>query len=101
MSTCDLKDQLDQINGRLIRKDTTKVDNLECRYSSIDSNRSASFSQVKLWNNDHVRTMVSILGHYSSKRVIELDTSLDKSLQDIHEILIKDKTHEETNVHII
>jgi len=83
-----LKDQLDQIRGHLNHRDTRRIHSVEYRRSSMDSNESAQFTLMKLWNNDEVRIMFSVFGQHSLKGPVELDVSLVISFQDICENLI-------------
>jgi len=50
---------------------------------------------MKLWNNDDVRTTFTIFLQHSSRGPIELNDLLDKSFQDIREILIQHMAYEE------
>jgi hypothetical protein len=54
----DLKDKLNQINRRLNHKDTRRMDNVEYRRPSTDSDESVQFTQMKLKNDDDVRNHV-------------------------------------------
>lgn len=91
-----LKDQLDQINGHLNHIEPRRVDHVEYRRQSIDSDGSSNFTQMKLWNDDNVRTMFSTFDQYSSKGLIELDNSIVWYFYDIWESMIRSKTHEKT-----
>jgi hypothetical protein len=60
-----LKDQLNQIN----HKDTSRVDDVEYRRPLTDSTGIVQFTEMKLRNDDDVRTMFSIFGQYITKCV--------------------------------
>lgn len=89
MSLSGLKDYLDQINGHLNHINTRRVDIIKYRRLSVDSNGSVQFTQMKLRNNNDVRTMFSISGQYSSKGSIELDNTFVKYFLDIQESFIR------------
>ena len=86
--------QLDKIIGHLNHIDTRRMNNVKYRRLSIDSYGSVWFTQMKLQNDD-VRIMFSIFGQYSSKGLIELDTPLVTSFNDILECLIRPRIYEE------
>jgi len=71
-----LKSQLNQINLELNYKDTQSVDDVEYRRPSIDAARNVRFTQMKLMNDDDVRTMFSIFDQFSIRGLIEFDISL-------------------------
>ncbi|AES88115.1 hypothetical protein MtrunA17_Chr4g0024521 [Medicago truncatula] len=75
----DLKDQLDQINGRLNHRGKKRVDIVEYHRLLVDSGGSVWFIHMKLYNKDDVRTMFSIFGRHSLKGSVELDASLVRS----------------------
>jgi len=54
----------------------------------MDSVEYCQFTQMKLWNDDDMRTMFYVFGEYSSKGSIELDVSLVISFHDIIKNLI-------------
>ncbi|KEH41036.1 hypothetical protein MTR_1g041105 [Medicago truncatula] len=68
--------------------DTRRVDDVEYRHPSISSIRVVQFSQMKLMNDNDVRTMFSIFGQCSTKCPIELNTSFVRTFNDIHKSLI-------------
>jgi len=80
--------QLDQINRQLNQIDTRRVDDVEYQRPSTDSARRVQFIQMKLMNNNDVRTLFSIFGKYSTKGQIKLDASLVISFKDIQKSLI-------------
>jgi hypothetical protein len=90
-----LKGQLDQINRKLNYRDILTVYGVEYRCPSTDSTESVRFIQMKLMNNDDVRTMFSIFGQYSTRGTIELDASLVISVEQIQKSLIRPKKSEE------
>ena len=55
-----LKDELDQVNRQLNRRDTRRVVGVEYRYPLSDSAGSLRFRRMKLTNDDDVRTMFSV-----------------------------------------
>jgi len=57
-----LKDQHDQIDCKLECRDTRRMYNVKYQFPSIDSAGRVLFSQMKLRNDDDVRTMFSIFG---------------------------------------
>ncbi|KEH34048.1 hypothetical protein MTR_3g058650 [Medicago truncatula] len=83
-----LKSELNQINLELNYKDTWRVDGVEYRRSS----ESVRFSQMKLMNDDDIRTMFSIFGQYGP---IELDALLVRSIEHIQQSLIQRRNYEE------
>ena len=70
-----LKDELDQINRQLNHRDTRRVVGAEYRCPLFDTVGSLRFSQIKLTNDDDVRTMFSVFGQHSTRGPIELDAS--------------------------
>jgi len=70
------KGQLDQTNCQLNYRDTQRVDSLKYRRPSTDSVGNVRFNRMKLLNDENVRAMFSIFGHYSTRGPIELDASL-------------------------
>ncbi|KEH33740.1 hypothetical protein MTR_3g451900 [Medicago truncatula] len=66
-----LKDELDQIN----RRDTRRVVGVKYRCPFSDSAGSLCFNQMKLTNDDDVRTMFSVFGQHNTRGPIELDAS--------------------------
>jgi hypothetical protein len=87
----DLKDQHDQINNRFNHKDTRRMYSVEYRHPSTDSDGSVRFDQMKLHNDDDVRTMFSIF----AKRPNKLDASLVRSFKDIRKSLIRIRNYED------
>ena len=83
-----LKDQLNQINCDLHYRDTRSVDSIEYRRPSTGSDGSIEYTQMKLKNDDDVRTMFSIFDQYNTKGTIELDALLIRSFEDIRKSLI-------------
>ena len=53
---------------------------------------------MKLINDDDVRTMFSIFGQYSTRRLIELDASLVKSVEQIQKSLIPPRNYVQIRV---
>lgn len=94
----DLKDQLDQVNGRLNYRETRRVDNVEYLHPSTDYDLSIRFTQMKHQNDDNLRIMFSIFDQHTLKGPIELDTSLVSSFKDIRERLNHPRTNEEIRV---
>jgi len=72
----DLKDQLDQINQQLNRRDTRKMDGVWYRRSSIDTVGRLQFSQMMLKNDEDVRNMFTIFGQHNMFSTIVLNVSL-------------------------
>ena len=62
-----LKDELDQINCQLNRRDTRRVVGVEYRCPLSDSAGSLRFSRMKLTNDDDVRTMFSVFGQHITR----------------------------------
>jgi len=60
-----LKDQLDQINFQLHHKHTRMMEGVEYRHPSISLIGRVKFNQMKLDNDDDVRTMISIFCQYN------------------------------------
>ena len=60
-----------------------------------DSAGSVWFSQMKLMNDDDVRTMFSIFGQFSTRGPIELDASLVRYVEHIQQSLIRPRNYEE------
>ena len=90
-----LKDQLDLINCRLNHKDTRRVDNVEYRRPSIIVDGRVWFAQMKLKNDNDVRTMFSIFSQHIIKGPIKIDTSLVRYVEDIQKSLIQLKDYKE------
>ena len=90
-----LKDELDQINRQLNRRDTRRVVGVEYRCPLSDSAGSLRFSRMKLTNDDDVRTMFSVIGQHSTRGPIELDASLVKSVDQILKSLHRPRNYEE------
>ena len=90
-----LKDQLNQINRDLHYREIRSVDSIEYRRPSTGSDGSIEYTQMKLKNDDDVRTMFSIFEQYSTKGPIELDALLIRSFEDIRKSLIRPRTYEE------
>jgi len=90
-----LKSQLNQINLKLNYRDTQRVDRDEYRRLLTDSTGSVRFSRMKLMNDDDVRTMFSIFGQYSTRGLIELDSSMSRFVEHIQQSLIQTKNYKE------
>jgi len=71
----NMNDQLDQINSRLNHRDTRRINNVQYRHPSVDSDGRVRCTLMKLQNNEIARTMFSIYGQCSSRGPIELDAS--------------------------
>jgi hypothetical protein len=91
----ELKDELEQMNRQLNRKDTRRVVGVEYRCSSSDSAKSLCFSRMKLTNDDDVRTMFSVFGQHSTRGPIELDASLVRFAEQILKSLHSPRNYEE------
>ncbi|KAK2388663.1 hypothetical protein QL285_062320 [Trifolium repens] len=80
----DLKQQLDEINRCCINpNDDRTVTNVEYRKPSMGSDGSLTFTNMKLEKNEDIRTMFSVYSQYSTKRPIELDAKLTRSVDAI------------------
>jgi len=90
-----LKDELDQINRQLNHRDTRRVVGVEYRCPLSDSAGSLHFNQMKLTNDDDVRTVFSIFGQHSTRGPIELDASLVRSAEEILKSLHRPRNYEE------
>ena len=90
-----LKDELDQINRQLNHRDTMRVVGVEYRCPLSDSAGSLCFSQMKLTNDDDVRTMFSVFAQHSTRGLIELDTLLVRSDEQILKSLHRPRNYEE------
>jgi len=90
-----LKDELDQINRQLSHRDTRRVVGVEYRCPLSYSDGSLRFSQMKLTNDDDVRTMFSVFGQYSTRGPIELAASLVRYAEQIQKSLIRPRNYEE------
>jgi len=62
----DLKDLLDQINWKLNKRDTRRVNNVGYRRPSIDTSGRLQFSQMMLKNDDNVRNMFVLFGQHNT-----------------------------------
>ena len=62
-----LKDELDQINRQLNRRDMSRVVGVEYRCPLSDSAGSLRLSRMKLTNDGDVRTMFSVFGQHSTR----------------------------------
>jgi len=91
----ELKDELDQINRQLNHRHTRRVVGVEYRCPLSDSAGFLRFSQMKLTNDDDVRTMFSVFTQHSTRRPIELDASLVRSAEQIQKCLIRSSNYEE------
>ncbi|MCI37307.1 hypothetical protein A2U01_0058531, partial [Trifolium medium] len=63
--------------------DTRRVTSLEYRKSSMASEGRVTFNNMKLQNDDDIRTMFSIFSQYNTKKPIELDATLTRSVEAI------------------
>lgn len=85
----NLKDQLNQINGRFSYVDTRMMDNVEY-YRFV-----SGLVWKCLVHPDDVKIMFYIFDQHISKGLIELDDSLVRSFQDIQKSLIQSGTYKE------
>jgi len=90
-----LKDELDQINCQLNHRETRRVVGVEYRCPLSDSVGSLWFSQMKLRNNDDMRTIFSIFSQHCTRGPIELDASLVRSVEQILKSLNRPRNYEE------
>jgi len=90
-----LKDELNQINRQLNHRDTRRVVGVEYRFPLSDLAGSLRFSQMKLMNDDDVRTMFSVFAQHSTRGPIELDASLVRSTKQIQKSLNRPRNYEE------
>ncbi|MCI54065.1 hypothetical protein A2U01_0075312 [Trifolium medium] len=74
----NLKHQLDQLNGRLKCRDVRRVAGVEYHRPSVGTDERVRFTNMKLQNNDYMRTMFT---HYSTKGPIDLDATLVRFVQ--------------------
>ncbi|KAK2374355.1 hypothetical protein QL285_075325 [Trifolium repens] len=80
----DLKQQLNEINRCCNNpNDDITVTSVEYRKPSMRSDRSVTFSNMKLRNNEDICTMFSIYSKYSTKGPIELDAKLTRFVDSI------------------
>jgi len=96
----DLKKQLDWINGRLNHDDTRMVVSVKYRRPLIDPNGHIQFTQMKLQNDDDVRTMFSIFDQYCSKGRIKWDITFVRFVHGIRESSIQLRTSKEIKVNM-
>ena len=89
-----LKDELDQINRQLNRRDARRVVGVEYRFPLSNSARSLRFSRMKLTNDGDVRTMFSVFGQHNTRGLIELDASLVRSAEQILKSLHRPRNYE-------
>jgi len=71
------------------------MESVDYRRPLTDLDRSVQFTQMKLKNDDDVKTMFSLFGMYFSKGPTELDASFFRSFKDIRESLIRPKKYKE------
>jgi hypothetical protein len=95
VTMCNLKHQLDELNGRLNYRDARRVASVQHCRLLIGSDRRIRFTNMKLQNEDNVRTMCSILSQYITNGLIKLDATLNRYVQDICSILIRLGTFDE------
>ncbi|MCH82446.1 hypothetical protein A2U01_0003252 [Trifolium medium] len=95
VTLADLKHQLSQLNNRLNYRDARRVTDVEYRRSSVCTDRSVLFIDMKFQNDGDVRTTFSIFSQYSTKGPIELDVTLVRSVQDICLSLIRPRIFDE------
>jgi hypothetical protein len=67
----DLNHQLTQLNSRFHFQDQRRVTEVEYRRPSVCSDETVLFTNMKLQNNDDVRTMFSIFSWYMTNGLIE------------------------------
>ncbi|KAK2458085.1 hypothetical protein QL285_005284 [Trifolium repens] len=79
----DLKHQLTQLNSRCHYRDQRRVTDVEYRRLSVCSDGFVLFTNMRLTNDDDVRTMFNIFSQYMTKGPVELDTKLVRSVEDI------------------
>ncbi|MCH86236.1 hypothetical protein A2U01_0007090, partial [Trifolium medium] len=84
VTLADLKHQLDQLNISVNNQsDTRRVTSLEYRKPLMGSDGRFTFNNMKLQNDDDIRTMFSIYSQYNTKGLIELDAKLTRSVEAI------------------
>jgi len=91
----ELKDELDQINRQLNHRHTRRVVGVEYRCPLFDSAETLCFSRMKRTNDDDVRTMFSVFDQHNTRGLIELDTSLVRSTEQILKSLHRHNNYEE------
>ncbi|MCI20009.1 hypothetical protein A2U01_0041169, partial [Trifolium medium] len=82
--------QLNEINNRISFGDQRRVTDVEYRCpSGTTSDGTLLFTNVKLRNNDDVRTMFSVFSRYRENVPIEMNANLVRSVEDIMSNLIR------------
>ncbi|MCI22866.1 hypothetical protein A2U01_0044044 [Trifolium medium] len=84
-----------QLNSRIHFRDQRRMTDVEYRRSSVCSDGTVLFTNIKLQNDGDVRTMFSIFSEYMTKGPIELNAKLLRFVEAISSNLIHLRTFDE------